>query len=121
MIGEMPEKYISFLKRLRNHYRIFLLSNTNAIHIEYLESYLNRKFGYNPLPEMFEQSYYSFAIGKRKPDKEAYEHVLNNASLNASETLFIDDTEINIKGAQQAGLLGYYLKGETILDMFNLV
>lgn len=120
MIGEMPESNIALLKKIRNHYRVFLLSNTNAIHIEYFEKYLKQKFGYNPLPEMFERSYFSFEMGKRKPDTEAYEQVLDCEHLKASETLFIDDTEINVTGAQKAGLFGYFLKDESINDLFNV-
>jgi glucose-1-phosphatase len=118
MIGEMPESNIALLKKIRSHYRVFLLSNTNAIHIAFFEKYLNLRFGYNPLTEMFEHTYFSFEMGKRKPDVEAYEHVLNLEHLNASETLFIDDTEINVKGAQNAGLFGYFLKDEAIGDLF---
>jgi HAD superfamily hydrolase (TIGR01509 family) len=40
----------------------------------------------------------------RKPEIKAYEHVLNLANINGHETLFIDDNESNILGAQKAGL-----------------
>jgi FMN phosphatase YigB (HAD superfamily) len=33
-----------------------------------------------------------------------YQQALTEASLKASETVFIDDSKLNIKGAQQAGL-----------------
>ena len=118
MIGEMPESNIALLKKIRKDYRVFLLSNTNAIHIAYFEKYLNGKFGYNPLTEMFEHTYFSFEMGKRKPDAEAYEHVLDCEQLQASETLFIDDTESNVTGAIKAGLFGYFLENETINDLF---
>jgi len=120
MIGDMPKSHTALLKKIRSHYQTFLLSNTNAIHIFYFEHYLEQTFGYNPLPEMFKQTYYSFEIGERKPDTKIFEYVLTNACLNAEETLFIDDTEANIKGAQKAGLLAYYLENETISDLFAL-
>lgn len=120
MIGNMPESNITLLKKIRNHYRIFLFSNTNAIHIAYFDQYLKRKFGYNPLPEIFERTYYSFEIGKRKPDVEAYNHILSDANLKANETMFIDDSEINVAGAKLAGIFGYHLKDENVADLFDV-
>ncbi|MDP4207623.1 MAG: HAD family phosphatase [Bacteroidota bacterium] len=119
MIGSMPAEHIPLLMRIRKKYRTFLLSNTNAIHINYFQNYLKQSFGANPLPLMFEHTYYSHDIGERKPNVSAYEFVLNDAGLKASETLFIDDLAANIEGARKAGLLAYHLSDETISDIFQ--
>jgi glucose-1-phosphatase len=119
MIGEMPANYIPLLKKIRQKYRTFLLSNTNAIHIDYFNRYLKQKFGYNPLPEMFEQTYYSHEIGCRKPDTSAFEFVLKNAGLKPSETLFIDDLEANINAAQTLGIHTVHLVNQSIQNLFS--
>jgi putative hydrolase of the HAD superfamily len=119
MIGEMPLANIQLIKEIRKQYRTFMLSNTNAIHIQYFTGYLNDTFGYNPLPEMFERVYFSHEIGKRKPDVLAYEFVLKDAGLNANETLFIDDLAINIEGAEKTGIRTYHLDNENIANLFQ--
>jgi putative hydrolase of the HAD superfamily len=53
----------------------------------------------------FIKDYYSHILGLRKPNVDAYIKVLDEQHLQASETLFIDDTLKNIEGAKQAGLL----------------
>lgn len=120
MIGEMPESYIALLGSLKGKYRTFLLSNTNAIHIDYLIKRMVKKFGYNPLPNMFEYLYLSHEMGCRKPDMEAYEYVLRDAAINPGETLFIDDLEVNIKGAKKVGLHTFHLVDTKLSSLFNM-
>jgi putative hydrolase of the HAD superfamily len=54
---------------------------------------------------IFEKAYYSHTFGYRKPYVSSYTQLLTNAGLAANETLFIDDTFVNIEGAKAAGLL----------------
>lgn len=119
MIGDMPYQHVNLLKLLRKRFRVFLLSNTNNIHIDYFLKYLNDKYNGNPLLEMFEHTYYSYEIGYRKPDIQAYNYVLMDAGINATETLFIDDLEENIAGAQKAGLQTFHLTKHSIRTLFN--
>jgi putative hydrolase of the HAD superfamily len=120
MMGSMPEENIRLLKKIRLKYRTFLLSNTNAIHIDYFKEYLNKTFGHNPLPDMFEQTWFSHEIGERKPNVSAYQKVLKLGKLDASETLFIDDLYANIEGARKAGLHAYHLQNESISQLFEV-
>jgi putative hydrolase of the HAD superfamily len=46
----------------------------------------------------------SYEIGLRKPDSNLYEHVLNEINLKADETIFVDDSRANIKGAEKLGI-----------------
>ncbi len=41
-----------------------------------------------------------------KPDREIYEHLLKKFDLKAEETVFIDDRQANIEGAEQVGITG---------------
>jgi FMN phosphatase YigB (HAD superfamily) len=119
MILNIPEERISLLKKLRNQFRIFLLSNSNQIHYEkYLQDF-KQQTGYLGFHELFEKAYFSFEIGLKKPGKAIYEFVLGDSNLNPDESLFIDDTPENVQGAEDAGINGYYLKnGTKISDIF---
>ena len=119
MIGDLPTANVELLRRERPTYRIFLLSNTNAIHISYVVNYLNDKFGQNPFPELFEHTYYSHEIGLRKPHPDAFNFVVERAGLNPKETLFIDDLAVNVEGAREAGLMAYHLDHELITNIFD--
>jgi putative hydrolase of the HAD superfamily len=118
MIGNMPSTHLPLLRSVKKEYKTYLLSNTNAIHIDYFIRYLDKKFGYNALADMFDKAYFSHEIGERKPDRQAYETVINDAGLIPNETLFIDDLRINIEGARNVGLLAYHLENESITDLF---
>jgi glucose-1-phosphatase len=118
MIVNMPAEHIPLLINIRKKYNTYVLSNTNAIHIDYFNEYLVKTFGRNPLPDMFDKLYYSHEINQRKPDPEAYETVLADAGLNPDETIFIDDLYANIAGAKKLGIHAYHLENEQISDLF---
>ena len=52
---------------------------------------------------LFEKTYYSHLVGKRKPEKAIFEQILIENNLNPAETLFIDDSFPNIDTANQMG------------------
>ncbi len=122
MLLELPKERVELLEKLKEDYRLFLLSNTNEIHIPVYNDILEDSHGFRDLAHIFEKQYYSFEIGMRKPDVEIYEHVLEENGLKAEETLFIDDSKQHLEGAAKAGLRTYWLKpGETILDVFPVI
>ena len=88
----------------KKKYRLFLLSNTNEIHVKWFSETIEKSIGYENYSSVFEGLYYSNEIGLRKPDTSCYEYVIEQNSLNKSETLFIDDTEKNIEGAKKTGI-----------------
>jgi putative hydrolase of the HAD superfamily len=97
------------LKELRINYRVFLLSNTNIIHRKAFNKIFHSQFKEGTLDEFFDRAYFSYEIGLRKPDAEAYEFVLQENNLSASRTLFIDDSLPNIEAAEKAGMKGVLL------------
>lgn len=120
MLLDLPEERIELLESLGKKYRIFLLSNTNAIHYDSFAAYMRNKFKRDIFKDVFEKAYLSFEIGMRKPDKEIFEYVVKQNGLNKEETLFIDDSIQHIHGARAAGLHAHWLeKGTTILDLFG--
>ncbi|MFQ3180968.1 MAG: FMN phosphatase YigB (HAD superfamily) [Polaribacter sp.] len=102
---EFPKKRLKFIQELAESkkYRLFLLSNTNDLHI----SWIQNKWGmelYQDFRICFEQFYLSHEINFRKPNSNIYEFVLNANNLRAKETFFIDDTEENTAAAKVLGM-----------------
>jgi len=102
----IPSQRLDMLEALsKKGYQLYLLSNTNSLHIHWLHRYMKATHNIeNFETQFFKKSYYSHLLGMRKPDKEIYEYVLSDAFIKAEETLFIDDGEANILGAQQLGI-----------------
>jgi glucose-1-phosphatase len=121
MILDVPQQQLPLLELVRDHYRIFLLSNTNAIHIPFFFNYLRVAHGYESMEQIFEKQYLSFEIGMRKPDLDIFDYVLRENGLNPSETLFIDDTRGHVNGSLRAGIVGYWLdlKQEAVHNLFE--
>ena len=120
MLLDFPEENAELLRKLSAEgYPLYLLSNTNEMHINYYTNFLKQQFGRNLLSELFNRAFYSHEIGYRKPNRESYEYVLNAENLNPAETLFIDDLEHNVVGARQTGMLAYHHpKGDRLVDLF---
>lgn len=120
MLLDLPPERLHLLQQLKTGHRIFLLSNTNDIHIQYINNYLKETFGINDLSGYFEKVYLSYEVGMRKPDAEIFELVLSENNLDPNETLFIDDSIQHIEGAKKLGIHTYWLdvKKESVMDLF---
>ncbi|HTI90902.1 MAG TPA: HAD family phosphatase [Puia sp.] len=117
LLLDFPPERIQLLKQLRKSYRIFLFSNTNALHLAALQQTYRDTFGGGSLEDHFEKTYYSHLMGMRKPDRESFEYILKENQLNAEETMFVDDAIINVEGAEKVGLRGLFLRpGVSLLD-----
>jgi len=108
MIGEFEQNSITALKQLQGKVRLFLLSNTNQLHLDLVYREWN-KFDLESMDFYFEKVYVSHQFGKRKPDPETFLSVCNNHKLIPGKTLFIDDSIQHIHGAQKAGLQTIHL------------
>jgi glucose-1-phosphatase len=108
LLLRFPPERIALLKELKNRYRLFLYSNTNAIHQEKFNEIYRRAFS-GELDGLFEKAYYSHVLGQRKPDLAGFEQIIRDNSLDPKQTLFVDDALMNVEGAIKAGLKGLYL------------
>jgi len=116
LLNFQPER-IELLKELQKKYRLFLFSNTNAIHLECLQLKYRAAFG-GWFDDLFQKAYYSHLIKRRKPDTTAFEYVIHDSGVEPSVTLFIDDYLANAEGARLAGLQAIHLEpGKTLLDL----
>jgi len=118
MLGRIPSERIDLLKRLRSRYKLLLLSNTNAIHVLAFERIISEDNGISDFKALFDGAYYSCEMGLRKPDAEAFHHVLSRHGAEPARTLFIDDSIQHVLGAREAGLKAEHLelKSEDILS-----
>lgn len=106
MLVRIPARRLQALKQLRNRYRVFLLSNTNTIHWEYSARNLFTVQG-GRVEDYFEHIYLSCDLKMLKPGKEIFQEVLRRESLEAGETLFIDDSAANCAAASSLGIKTY--------------
>lgn len=119
MIRHLPEKNLKLLLTLKKQYKTFLLSNTNEIHLEYFFKYLKDTYGIDRFTDYFDNVHYSCRMGMRKPDLEIYNKVIEVNDIKPTETIFIDDTTINVDTAIEAGWQGYYMPKEKLIsDVF---
>lgn len=95
---------LNYLKELSKKYKLYLLSNTNIIHLEAFHKIFEKQFGGGFLDDYFTKAYYSHSIGLRKPHKEVYEFIVKDAGISPTETLFIDDTPGNLPAAAEMGM-----------------
>ena len=114
----IPEERVHLLKKLSLKYKIYLLSNTNSIHLnEIISAYGEKKW--RNFISIFNDVYFSNQIGMRKPNENIFYHVINKNKLDVSKTLFIDDSPQHIKTAKKIGFKTYHLTDkEDIISLF---
>ena len=115
MLLDIPRERIEAIEKVKKHYKIFLMSNSNVIHYDLYVRDLQLRFGYNEFDELFNKSYFSFAEHLEKPDPRFFELILDHEGLLPEETLFIDDTAANIKVAKSLGINTYHISREELV------
>lgn len=78
---------------------LYLLSNTDRLHFEYLENQYN-------VSRLFNSCVLSFEVGKHKPEPEIFRELSQEADSPPENLVFIDDTRRNVEGARKSGLNG---------------
>ena len=90
---------------------IYLLSN---IGLDFAENY-TKVSALAELFSLFDGLVFSSKIRKTKPSREAFEHLLKEYNLNPADCVFVDDREVNIIGAEKAGIKGILFGGDSDL------
>jgi putative hydrolase of the HAD superfamily len=96
-VGEM-DGIVPLLERASQHLPLYAFSNTNRAHVETFTKI------YADVLKPFRELYLSSTIGLRKPDAEAFDHVVKAMGVPASRIVFFDDLAENIEGARARGL-----------------
>ncbi len=119
LLLDIPKERIKVIEQAKEHYNIFLLSNSNEIHYDVYVRDLQLRFGYREFDQLFHKAYFSFDLHLSKPNPEIFEFVLDQHKLVPEETLFIDDTLEHIESAKKLGLQTYHLqKPVRLRDLF---
>lgn len=118
MLLDFRIESLAFLEQLASTYTLYLLSNTNSIHLNAFGKLFTRETGKASLNDYFTKAYYSNEIGLRKPNEDVFEFVLKDAGIKAAESFFIDDSYNNIETAQKMGFRTHLLlTGEKIEEL----
>lgn len=96
------------LARIKKHYPLYLISNTNALHYNHIRKHFK-------LLRHFKRRFPSHQVGARKPDLKIYRRVLKQIGYRPEETVFIDDMKTFIAGARKAGMHTIHFKGRPAL------
>lgn len=120
MLLSFRENSLQYLDDIRSKYQIFLLSNTNYIHLDSFKNTFHHKKRKKKFDEYFNRAFYSCDIGLRKPDITCYEWVLKELKIQPQKTLFIDDSVQNIEGAKAAELQTILLTPEKRIENLGL-
>ena len=117
---DFPLYRLEFLQMLSQKYRLFLLSNTDAIHIDRFQHIAGTTF-YREFYECFERVYFSFELGMRKPDAEIFNYLIKKHDLTPKRTLFIDDKKENTDAALELGFQVWNLQvgKEDVVQLFD--
>ena len=120
IIGEFPLYRLEFLQLLSHKYRLFLLTNTDAIHISRFEHMVGVSF-FSDFYQCFEKVYYSYEMGMRKPDCEIFNYLIRKHDLSPKRTLFVDDKKENCDAAAECGLQVWNLEPgvEDVVHLFD--
>ncbi|MFN3850564.1 MAG: HAD family hydrolase [Spirosomataceae bacterium] len=103
LLLHIPSERIELISEIRKKYPIYLLSNTNNIHIEKSNQYIKKEFN-QTLDGLFDKLYLSYEMGLWKPEKAIYRAVLDDLKLQPNDVLFLDDNKANIESAKEMGI-----------------
>lgn len=100
--GEMPG-IDALLARAARRLPLYAFSNTNPPHVAHFSKPYADVLGH------FREIFLSCAIGLRKPDAAAYDHVIKAIGAPAERIVFFDDLVENIEGARKRGLTAVHV------------
>ena len=120
IIGDFPLYRLEFLQMLSYKYKLFLLTNTDEIHIARFEKKVGISF-FSDFYQCFEKVYYSYEMGMRKPDEKIFTTILNKHELSPKRTLFVDDKKVNTDAAENLGIHVWNLQvgKEDVVDLYK--
>ena len=109
MLLQIPKERFQVLERIRDQYQLFVLSNTNAIHVPAFNKIVEQTSGKADIAHFFDKVYFSHEMQKRKPEPAIYQQVLYENQLLPEKTLFIDDRLENIAAASSLGMQVFHV------------
>ena len=93
----------ALLKRAAKNVPTYLLSNTNAMHIDFIRERYE-------FPSVVRGAILSHELGLRKPDPAIYRAALKLSGTKPEETVFVDDLKPNVESAKKLGMIAIRFK-----------
>lgn len=95
---------VNFIRSLKQHYKTGLLSNAWMGTREMLKD----KYA---ILDAFDVAVFSYEVGWAKPDPQIYSSILQRLGTAPENTIFVDDFLMNVKAAQDMGIIGVHFTG----------
>jgi putative hydrolase of the HAD superfamily len=89
---------LEILGLLKDNYNLYLVSNINKLHFEYLKKQFNEYF------EFFNHLFLSYEMGLRKPDLMIYKFIINYLKTSPDNIIYTDDRIELITAAKGLGM-----------------
>ena len=118
---DFRKESIAYLQLLKTRYNLYLLSNTNYIHHQAFQLKLQQQLGFQSVNDFFITAYYSHEIKRRKPYQATYQFVIDSLQIKPDQTLFIDDSLINIAPAAAIGIQTHLLLPTQKIEQLGLL
>ena len=119
LLTEIDPVRFNMLDGLRKNYRLFVLSNTNTLHITRVKELALQALNGRDFESYFDRCFYSHEMHLRKPDREIYRQVIEQTGIIPQQTLFIDDNDCNFSGARALYLKTHHLTADQrVTDLF---
>lgn len=95
---------LALVAEVRGVARVGCLTNTNALHwaTQFTEWGLHRAF---------DHAFASHLVGLVKPDRDLFEHVVEQLGVDAGRVVFLDDNLVNVEGARAVGMVAEQVRG----------
>ena len=103
LVGLLPGR-IEAAQQLSKAYNLALLSNTGRYHFDWYKDECK------PVFDCLDHLFLSYEMGVRKPGVEIFHMALNQMGWKAEETLFLDDSKVNIDAAQALGIHTWWIE-----------
>jgi len=122
LLGKIPTERLELVNRVRKHYQVGVLSNTNMIHILAVNDILKRDHGLANFDPVFDWVFLSHEMGLAKPQPEIYHKMITDLGTSPERVVFFDDLEQNVQSASEIGIQAIHVTGpEVIFDYLKHV
>jgi len=108
------EEVVQIIHYLKDRgYPLFLLSNTNELHM----TFIGKEY---PVVHVFDEWILSFEVGVKKPHRKIYDEIFKRIDIEKNEAFYIDDIEGYVEAAKGYGLKGMvFRKAQELRDMLK--
>lgn len=118
MIVGIPDYRLEMLRLLKRKYSVYVLSNTNALHLEWIHRYVRKEHHVQDFEkELLDHAFYSHLVGDRKPNASLFKFITEDSFMTPALTLYMDDVQENLDVAGKLGFNTHLVKpGDEIAE-----